>query len=198
VKKFLEFYVLSLKDFAQAQNLLQKATLNRQKFELEAAKGIPPYIANSLKGPSFSFAKAIQPNVQEEMSGAWMEFKATITAAGQAAVKYTRSCHETSVSLAQALVNVDKCTLSLQEQLIAYATEIIDGTGHGSTTLWNPYIAAITAAFKSDLVQASYEFTAKQLANASSRDVKAAAVSAAQHDAEMEDATKPIGKILND
>ncbi|KAJ3964047.1 hypothetical protein EV361DRAFT_942933 [Lentinula raphanica] len=198
VKKFLEIYVLSLKDFAQAQNTLQKATLNRQKFEQDASKGIPPYIANSLKGPAFSFAKVIATSAHEEISEARTEFEVAMAAAGQAAVKYTRSCHETSVSQTQALVDVDKCALSLQEQMTAYATEIIDGTGHGATTLWNAYIQAVTTAFKSDLVQASYEFTAKQIANASTRDAKAAAVNAAQHDAEMEDATKPIGKILDE
>ncbi|KAE9398579.1 hypothetical protein BT96DRAFT_787284, partial [Gymnopus androsaceus JB14] len=201
VKHMLELYKEGLTDFRASQRALQKALTYERKFESQVAKdGIPSFITNVLKGPTFQFPDPIKGEVSDRIDyvEAQTEYTLALSTATQAAVKYTRACHSATVALSRERVNVDTCTTSLLESMTAYVTEIISSTGRGVPTQWNAYLTAVSNAYSNDLDAASYDFTASQLHASSTRDAKNAAVVAARHDAELKEATKPVGKIIDE
>lgn len=198
IKRFLELYVQSSKDFRCAQETLQRAMAAERKFEADASMSAPTYITQHLKGPPFVLPKLILEEGTESLTTARTELDKALLTVHEEAVKYFRTCHSTSVSLCKGKIDIAACTRSLQEELTTYATEVILATGVQNTQIWNAYIAAVANAFTKDLESASFEFTASVMYAASNKDAKDAAVAAARHDAELAEATKPIGKLIEE
>ncbi|KAJ3884354.1 hypothetical protein GG344DRAFT_25818, partial [Lentinula edodes] len=169
-----------------------------RKFEADASMSAPTYITQHLKGPPFVLPKLILEEGTESLTTARTELDKALLTVHEEAVKYFRTCHSTSVSLCKGKIDIAACTRSLQEELTTYATEVILATGVQNTQIWNAYIAAVANAFTKDLESASFEFTASVMYAASNKDAKDAAVAAARHDAELAEATKPIGKLIEE
>ncbi|THU83124.1 hypothetical protein K435DRAFT_690140, partial [Dendrothele bispora CBS 962.96] len=199
IKVFLEKYNQGLKDFDSAQNTLQRVLVAQRKFEASASEGNhPSWIANHLKGPSFQFPKTVLDEAHESLEDARKVYDEALVVATSKATDYIRACHDATARLCKEKVNIDKCVQNFLEDLTVYTTEIIEATGRGNNDKWNAYAKSVAAAFGQDLENLYFEFTAASARSNQEREAKAATVTAARHDAEMVESTKPIGKIIDE
>ncbi|TCD59779.1 hypothetical protein EIP91_011477 [Steccherinum ochraceum] len=199
LKAFLGLYSDGLRDFKSGLECLQKAQTSERKFEVAASNGvIPGWIASHFKGPSLQFTKATTDSVLAELADDRKVYDEALATAAKAAVEFHRVAHAKHVAVATRLVDIELCKDTLYAKLSDYSTSIINVVGRGSATIWETYARAVTTAFLRELEDQRFEFTAALHNAAAEQTAKAAAVDAAREDAEMKDATKPIGELIDE
>jgi hypothetical protein len=102
------------------------------------------------------------------------------------------------VEKALELVDVPKCADALASALNEYCVRIITRAGDLDTTVWQPCVSAIKAAFTDEFKAVRFEFTARLDKEAMAKEAKAHAVETARADAEMADANRPIEEIVSE
>ncbi|KAJ6540160.1 hypothetical protein DFH09DRAFT_929712, partial [Mycena vulgaris] len=197
LSKFVELHTACLNDFRTSQTALQKASATSSKFGLNSSNdAIPSSVSNNLKLPHTQLIKvAAGADLDDRVAVARVAAEKEIATASIEATKYLGTLYSVQVEYCRKHVDVPAVADGFAAALQAYSTSIITSAGGPDTTVWNTVISRLKAATVAELQNLNYEFVASLEKEAEVKEAKANAVSTARADAEMTDATKPIGEL---
>ncbi|KAL0568297.1 hypothetical protein V5O48_013697 [Marasmius crinis-equi] len=198
IAAFLDIYEDSLKDFSEGLDALQNATLSAREWEGQIANNqAPGWFTGTLKGPTFPWSSANSSLASVLTADARKRFDDTLSAAVQSAITYHSECHTTNVKLCQQRVDVKACADRFLTKLSEYSARIVQLSECGDASVWSTYAFAVQTALSKELENARLEFSAS-LENVMAKADKEAAAVAAREDAEMRDALKPLGALIEE
>ncbi|KAJ6495027.1 hypothetical protein C8R45DRAFT_899835 [Mycena sanguinolenta] len=190
----------AVSNYKNAHVTLQKAVTTHQKFAMASSNGTPvSSVLNHLKLPPHQTLTGV-PDVMgdERVAAAMAASEKDIATARATATTLLTTVYAVQVEKAQELVEVPRCADALASTLNEYCVRIITRAGDPDTTVWQPCVSAIKAAFTDELKAVRFEFTARLDKEAMAKEAKAHAIETARADAEMADANRPIDEIVSE
>ncbi|KAJ7929435.1 hypothetical protein B0H13DRAFT_1596238, partial [Mycena leptocephala] len=187
-------------NYKNAHVTLQKAVTTHQKFATASSNGTPvSSVVNHLKLPPHQTLNGV-PDVMgdERVVAALASSEKDIATARTSTTTLLTTVYAVQVEKALELVDVPKCADALASALNEYCVRIITRAGDLDTTVWQPCVSAIKAAFTDEFKAVRFEFTARLDKEAMAKEAKAHAVETARADAEMADANRPIEEIVSE
>ncbi|KAJ6487937.1 hypothetical protein C8R45DRAFT_786420, partial [Mycena sanguinolenta] len=166
----------------------------------QSSNGTPvSSVLNHLKLPPHQTLTGV-PDVMgdERVAAAMAASEKDIATARATATTLLTTVYAVQVEKAQELVEVPRCADALASTLNEYCVRIITRAGDPDTTVWQPCVSAIKAAFTDELKAVRFEFTARLDKEAMAKEAKAHAIETACADAEMADANRPIDEIVSE
>ncbi|KAJ6547996.1 hypothetical protein DFH09DRAFT_1087458 [Mycena vulgaris] len=152
----------------------------------------------NLKLPHTQLIKvAAGADLDDRVAVARVAAEKEIATASIEATKYLGTLYSVQVEYCRKHVDFPAVADGFAAALQAYSTSIITSAGGPDTTVWNTVISRLKAATVAELQNLNYEFVASLEKEAEVKEAKANAVSTARADAEMTDATKPIGELFD-
>ncbi|KAJ6477664.1 hypothetical protein C8R45DRAFT_833532, partial [Mycena sanguinolenta] len=190
----------AVSNYKAAHVTLQKAVTTHQKFATASSNGTPvSSVLNHMKLPPHQTLAGIPDVMGDERVAAAMELaEKDIASTHASGTTLLTTVYAVQVERAQELVDVHKCADALANALNEYCVRIITRAGDPDTTVWQPCVSALKAAFTDEFKAVRFEVTARQDRDAMVKEAKAQAVETARADAEMADANRPIEEIVSE
>ncbi|KAJ7182470.1 hypothetical protein C8R43DRAFT_967277 [Mycena crocata] len=200
--KFYDIYSAGLTRYKSTQTALQRAQSTLSKFGQVSSNGaIPSSVSNHLKLPLFQPIQLAADAVSDErVVDAKKAAEKDIATALQSSVKLLTTFYEVQVETCRNMLDVATCADAYANALTEYGKSIMTASGDADidVNVWQTCITRLKVAFTLEIKNLKYDFTARTMSEAEAKEAKANAVLTARADAEMADATRPIGEMLDE